>query len=174
MLHSLHWAARMRPGQIGEGNVDDFSITRRTGAWASPLGHSEGPSAPPRTGRWRIAGRSDGRRITQAGINADQLCTCAIDGYMRATPVDQLKREQGTAAPAGLASATQQCVMQMMRQNAGGATPAANEAAAAEAPPAAAEENAATEENGAAAEENSAGENKRARRPRAAGIGASV
>jgi hypothetical protein len=89
-------------------------------------------------------------QLTQAGIDGNQLCTCAIDRYMRATPIDQLRREQSVGVPPGLQTAAQQCMTDMLRRGTARAAPEANEAAPAEAPPAAAEEDGAAKENGAA------------------------
>ena len=98
------------------------------------------------------------RQLAAAGISAEQLCTCAIDRYMRAASLEQLKRESSTEMPAGLQTTTTQCVSEMVRRPAPGATPGANEAApAAEAPPAAPEQEGAAEESGPA-EENGAAE----------------
>jgi hypothetical protein len=96
-------------------------------------------------------------QLRQMGVNAEQLCSCAIDRYMRATPLDQLKRESSNEMPPGLTTATTQCVTELMRQAAPAVAPTPNEAApAAEAPPAEAppaeEENGAAEENGATEE----------------------
>lgn len=97
-------------------------------------------------------------QLTQLGISADQLCSCAIDRYMRAASIDQLKQDRGTEMPAGLNAATTQCVTELVRRSTPGAAPAASEPApAAEAPPAIEAPPTATEEDGAA-EENGAKE----------------
>jgi len=94
-------------------------------------------------------------QLAQVGLSVDQLCTCAIDRYMRGASYDQLKRGQSNPAPPGLETASQQCVLEHV-QRAGGtpsAAPEANAAPAAPEPPAAG----AAEENGAE-EENASGE----------------
>lgn len=61
-----------------------------------------------------------------AGLNMEQLCTCMVDGYMRATPTDRLKAERDQNAPPAAANAAmQQCVQQVL-QNMGGSLPGAN------------------------------------------------
>lgn len=78
--------------------------------------------------------------LTQLGITVQGLCECAIDRYMQATPVEQLRREMNsTEMPAGVRNATIQCTTQLMRAPAGGATPTLPGAPSAEpaAPPAA-------------------------------------
>ena len=42
----------------------------------------------------RGADASQRAQLTQAGINIDQLCTCAIDRYMQSASLDQLKADR--------------------------------------------------------------------------------
>lgn len=95
-------------------------------------------------------------QLTLMGITPEQLCSCAIDRYMRTASIDQLKQDRNTAMPPGLNTATMQCASELMRRPAPGAAPAATEAAPAieaappaEAPPAEPEENGVAEEDGA-------------------------
>ena len=53
-------------------------------------------------------------QLAQIGLSVEQLCTCAIDRYMRGASYDQLKREQSNPSPAGLESASAQCVTEHM------------------------------------------------------------
>lgn len=87
--------------------------------------------------------------LTQLGITVQALCECAIDRYMQATPVDQLRREMNaTEMPAGVRNATIQCTTQLMRPQGGAATPAlpSTEAPAAPAAPTEGAEAPATED----------------------------
>lgn len=90
-------------------------------------------------------------QLAQVGLSVEQLCTCAIDRYMRGASYDQLKREQSNPSPRGLETASQQCVLEHVQRAGGvpGGAPETNAAPAApEAPaPTAPEENGATEEN---------------------------
>ncbi len=94
------------------------------------------------------------RQLSQIGMSADQLCTCAIDRYMRGASIEQLRQDRNSEMPPALRTATMQCVTEQMRR--AGATPGAaatNQAApgpeAAPAAPAAPAEPVATEENSA-------------------------
>ncbi len=88
-------------------------------------------------------------QLQQMGLTVEQLCTCAIDRYMRGASYEQLKADQNNPSPPALEAATAQCVAERVGQTPAGAAPASNqplpspEAPAAPAEPAPAEENAA-------------------------------
>jgi hypothetical protein len=90
-------------------------------------------------------------QMTQAGINIDELCTCAIDRYVGSAPIEQLRGNLGPEAQQAVQRASMQCAQEMMSRagttpGAGsGATPTTNEAPAAPEAPAepGAEENSA-------------------------------
>jgi len=97
-------------------------------------------------------------QLTQAGVNVDQFCGCAIDKFMQSASTEQLRQISSNPNNVpGLETASAQCMREMMPQSTPtpGAPAAPNEAAAGPAAPAeagAAEGNEAAEENGAAEE----------------------
>jgi hypothetical protein len=105
----------------------------------------------------RGADASQRAQLTQVGINIDQLCTCAIDRYMQAASVDQLKADANNPDPPALRSASIQCASEIVRQSAPAAAGAAasNAAAAAEA---VTDEAAAAAEQAASDVENATGQ----------------
>jgi len=77
------------------------------------------------------------QQLQQIGMTVDQLCTCAIDRYMRGATYDQLKADRNNELPAALRNATMQCMSeQVSRAGASlpGATPGATPGAAPAAP----------------------------------------
>jgi hypothetical protein len=86
-----------------------------------------------------------------AGVDANRLCSCMVDNYMRATSTEQLKAERDKTTPPPAARAA---MMQCAREQAGAMSapapvtpPAANEAAAPAPEVPAAEEGEAAEGN---------------------------
>src|SRR5690348_8504951 len=47
-------------------------------------------------------------QLSSMGVTVEQLCTCAIDRYMRGASLDQLKADRNTAVPPALRNATMQ------------------------------------------------------------------
>lgn len=76
--------------------------------------------------------------LAQEGVTIDQVCSCAIDRYMRTATVAQIKEDANVAAPARISAASTQCVSELVTAAAANRPAPANEgaAAAAEAPPA--------------------------------------
>lgn len=89
-------------------------------------------------------------QLSQIGMSVDELCTCAIDSYLRTATFEQLKQDRNNPAPPALVRTTAQCVTDFAARSSGAA--AANAAAPAAETPAAPAEAGGEEENGAAAE----------------------
>ena len=96
------------------------------------------------------------RAPNAANVDTNRLCTCMVDGYMRATSTDQLKAERNqTAAPAAAQQAMMQCAQEQAAAMRGAApdTNAAPVAPEAPAAPAAPAESGGADENSGAAEQ---------------------
>jgi hypothetical protein len=91
-------------------------------------------------------------RLTEIGLSVDELCTCAIDRYLRTATFEQLKQDRSNPSPPALERATAQCVADHATRSAtpgapvNAATPGAETPPAAQAEPDGEEENGATEE----------------------------
>ncbi len=73
-------------------------------------------------------------QLTQMGVTVEQLCTCAIDRYMRGASIDQLKADRNTAVPPALRNATMQCMAEHVSRS-GGAVPGQTPPTAGTTPP---------------------------------------
>jgi hypothetical protein len=94
-------------------------------------------------------------RLTEIGMSVDELCTCAIDSYLRTATFEQLKQDRNNPAPPALVRATAQCVTDHAARSGAAPDTGANAATAAPAAPAeagATEEHEGAEGNGAAEE----------------------
>ena len=49
-------------------------------------------------------------QLTEMGMSVDELCTCAIDRYLRTASFEQLKQDRNNPAPPALVRTTAQCV----------------------------------------------------------------
>ena len=65
-------------------------------------------------------------QMTQAGINIDELCTCAIDRYVASAPIEQLRGAPGPEAQQAVQRASLQCAQELMSR--AGTTPGASSA----------------------------------------------
>lgn len=88
-------------------------------------------------------------RLSEIGMSVDELCTCAIDRYLRTATFEQLKQDRSNPSPPALERATMQCVTEHAARS--GAAAASNlSAPGAETPPAApAEPGTAADDEGA-------------------------
>ena len=91
-------------------------------------------------------------RLTEVGMSVDELCTCAIDGYLRTATFEQLKQDRSNPSPPALERATIQCITNHAARSATPGAPANAATPAAETPPPAPAEPGGEEENGAAEE----------------------
>ncbi|HTU10639.1 MAG TPA: hypothetical protein VMG08_07030 [Allosphingosinicella sp.] len=71
----------------------------------------------------RGADASARAQLSQAGINIDQLCTCAIDRYMQQASLDQLKQDANNPDPPALRATSIQCASELVRQSTPAAAP---------------------------------------------------
>ena len=74
-------------------------------------------------------------QLTSMGVTVEQLCTCAIDRYMRGASIEQLKQDRNTAVPPALRNATMQCMADHVSRS-GGALPGQTPPATGTTPPA--------------------------------------
>ena len=60
-------------------------------------------------------------QVRELGTTVDALCTCAIDRYMRATSIEQLRQDRNNALPPALRNAMMQCMAEQVQRAGGGA-----------------------------------------------------
>lgn len=61
------------------------------------------------------------QQLSAIGMTVDQLCTCAIDRYMRGASLEQLKQDRNNELPPALRNATMQCMAEQVQRS--GASP---------------------------------------------------
>lgn len=66
--------------------------------------------------------RTQAREI---GTTVEALCTCAIERYVRATPIEQLRQDRNNALPPALRNAMMQCMAEQVQRTGGGTAGAA-------------------------------------------------
>jgi hypothetical protein len=106
MMPSMTLCALALAGLAGCGGEESYRANLRTQALANCRNGSNAAVAS---------------QLSQVGMTFDQLCTCAIDRYMRATSYDQLKQDQNNPAPQALVTASTQCLSEHMQRANGAA-----------------------------------------------------
>lgn len=67
-------------------------------------------------------------QLAAVGMTVDQLCTCAIDRYLRDATIEQIRRDSNNQLPPALRNATMQCMADHVQRSGGagsGSTPGA-------------------------------------------------